>query len=550
MNLPSPSRGSAAAIGLVLVAVLVTSLLHWPLPLHLEGSEVHAHFHGSHVWCFDHMAGMITGTADWSHRTREIGFPETVQLRFIAWVPALLALPFRPFVGPVGAYNLVLLLSPAASALATWLFLQRVVGKRPWVCAGAALSFVLGPYALGCMANGQMAKIQLWIIPLCLWAVSKAIRGPRAWVGLVLAPVFALAGALTSPSTTLFLPLALLLFVPWELARSPSKRALGMAALALVLTALALLPARSYYGGLRSTSSIQAFSPGRPPPAGEILEPSIVAQPEETFLTQARRDAHPSQSHHVTYLGLPVLLFCLVLCRRRFEGRGAALTLLVGGTLLSMGPHLASGGALVEWGGHTLPLPAMALEALGYPTADSGMYYRAIQLAALGIAILIAGGSGTGPKAIALAWLLGLGQVYDGWRVTDMLWPRDVAPLEGADLLAEMAADPTPGAVLDLPLEAEPYVGGRHMLAAVAHGRATNALPRQNRIAHLPHLARLDRSLRGDPDGLESRLSALGFRYVIWHRTQDPDPETGTRLEAALGPGRSSDDVVVWSVDP
>ena len=114
--LSTPRRLAVAT--LVLVAVVITSLLHWPLPLQLNSAEVHAHFHGSHVWCFDHIVAMLTGAEPFEHHTRRIGFPESVQLRFIAWVPALASAPLRLFLGPLGAYNFALLLSPAFSALA------------------------------------------------------------------------------------------------------------------------------------------------------------------------------------------------------------------------------------------------------------------------------------------------------------------------------------------------------------------------------------------------------------------------------------------------
>ena len=252
----------------------------------------------------------------------------------------------------------------------------------------------------------------------------------------------------------------------------------------------------------------------------------------------------------MTYLGLPVLIIVLGLSRRRYTGRGLALTMIAGGCLLAMGPWLASGNALVEWGGRNIPLPALALESLGYPTSANGMYYRAIQIAGLGMALAIAGGAGSGGKAMVLAWVLGMGQVYDGWRVTDLLWPRQATALEGAALLQEMAEDSTPGAVLDLPLDTEPYVGGRYMLAAAVHGRSTNGLPRQNRVAHLPHLARLDRALDTDPEILEQRLADLGFRYVVWHRMHDRDANRKNLLEAALGAGQEADGIAVWTVDP
>ena len=173
-RLPETSTSRLALVVLFLAALAAAAALHWPLPMELDSSRVHAHFHGSHVWCFDHIFAMLTGSEPFEHHTRRIGFPENVQLRFIAWVPALLSAPLRLVLGPLGAYNVVLLLSPAISALAAWLLIRRITAASPFTCAGAALAFALSPYVMGCLANGQIAKIQLWILPLHLWAMSVA----------------------------------------------------------------------------------------------------------------------------------------------------------------------------------------------------------------------------------------------------------------------------------------------------------------------------------------------------------------------------------------
>ena len=383
--------------------------------------------------------------------------------------------------------------------------------------------------------------------------MSVAIRGPKPWKGWCALPLVTIAAAFTSPSTTLFIPIAAALLLPWEIAAASKwRRASLLAVGALLLTGLSLLPAKAYFSGLRSTEVITAFSPGTPPPHGDILDPSIVAQPEETFLTQARRDPSGSQSHHVTYLGLPILLVVCVLSWRGFAGRGLGVTWLLGGTVLAMGPYLASQGALVQISGREIPLPALLLEWVQYPLASSGMYYRGIQIATLGIALLIAGSAQRfgNMRAVLLAWILGSGLVFDGWRVTSTLLPRNISPVEGEALLEAMAEDPTPGAVLDLPLDVDPYTGGLYMVAAVVHRRPTTGLPRQSRVAHLPHLARLDRvlqaGLEAEPGDLSSQLQSMGFRYVAWHRRLDSNKNMGEKLGRALGESTEADNLMVW----
>ncbi len=90
------------------------------------------------------------------------------------------------------------------------------------------------------------------------------------------------------------------------------------------------------------------------------------------------------------------------------------------------------------------------------------------------------------------------------------------------------------------------------MVAAVVHERPTTGLPRQSRVAHLPHLARLDRvlqqGLEAAPGSLSSELEKLGFRYVVWHRKLDGNKSMGERLGRVLGEGTEADNLLVWQL--
>ena len=48
-------------------------------------------FHPGHVWAADQVSQMLLGHESWSGVTQRIGFPESVHLRLIAWVPLLLS---------------------------------------------------------------------------------------------------------------------------------------------------------------------------------------------------------------------------------------------------------------------------------------------------------------------------------------------------------------------------------------------------------------------------------------------------------------------------
>jgi len=430
--------------------------------------------------------------------------------------------------------------------------------------------YAVCPYALGCLASGQVEKVQVWCIPLVLLGLDRAVRGTAwrwAFLGL---PVAVFAAALTSPSSALVLPFAAGLQVAWSVWQTQrSRRQVGLGFLALGLVALSLAGVRGYYGDLSSAPTDggvhqfgdqrmrSAFSPGTPPAEEALLEPSIVAQPQELFLGQNTRRPDPTRAAHVTYLGLPLLLAFFGLSIRSWRGRGLGVALVVSGILLALGPKLALSGQYVEWGGRSVILPAAWLDAYGYPTSESGMYYRFVQLASLGLALGLAGGVRPWPlwarMLIALS-VLGT-QLWDAHRVTADLWPRPVEVFENAGLFRSWSQDPLEGAVVDLPLEADQRAGGVYMLGAALHGRPTTALPRQSRPDELPQLARVQGWIRtsvslGDPGKASEFLAGQGVRYLVCHARCRRSQRDYEALVGGLGEPQDGGGIAWWRFGP
>jgi hypothetical protein len=422
----------------------------------------------------------------------------------------------------------------------------------------------LCPYALGCLASGQVEKVQLWCLPLVLWCADRALRGSlRWWFFLALGTT---AAAFTSPFGALVLPFGLVAQLAWSLGPPVRvRRVVGV----LAVVALVLAGVRGYYGTIESAPldggahqfgsarMVSAFSPGTPPAAEALLEPSIVAQPQETFLGRHGRQRGPTRVAHVTYLGLPFLLVFLLGGARRWRGRWLAVFLVVLGLVLAMGPRVAMNGAWLEVGGRAVVLPAAWLEALGYPTRESGMYYRFIQLSALGLALCLGVGMGQcfGRWGPVLACGLAALQVADSLRYTADLWPRTLEPVPHREVFEQWAADPVPGAVVDLPLAADQRAGGVYMLAATLHGRPTTALARQSRPEELPHLARvrgwLEESISlEDPGRTRALFASRGIQYVACHARCMRNRGRVFELQAALGPGEGNDSMRWWRMQP
>lgn len=541
----------AAAAALLTVAVL--GVLCWPLPLSPHDAIPQGYFSGGHVWILEHVAAMLRGARPLSTETAQMGFPDGVELRPVALLPSLVVAPLRDLLTPMARYNLALGLGFGGAAVAAHALL-RALAARPAVAAAAAVTYALCPFALGAFASGQLAKVQHWGLPLLLWCWVRAAQG--RWAGLVLAAPAAAAVAFSAPTQALWAPLAgavLLPAVAWR-QRERGWKALALRALAVAaalgLTAGVFVFARGWYEPHLPTAA-QAFLPAVRTHGGRIDALSPVVTLQGLLLGPAVPESTSWQTVvHVGYLGLPGL--ALGLSALPWSRAAAGLVLVLLGGSLALGPVLLldSGPALV--GGMWLSMPAALLDAVDYPTARSGMYYRAALVGSLGVAVLIAGAASRLRWGAALAWVIAAAQVADAVRATSFLWPRPVHPPPGLTLAREMAADPAPGAVIQLPAKVDDGVGDLHLLTAVVHGRETSAIPRNAR-----HLARTEKNLAllsaaveagGEPG--RARLRAGGVRYVTWldgiHvREGEADREA---LEVLLGAPRRDGRLSVWAV--
>ena len=542
---------------MAVVVLGVMAALLWPMPLELRNRRLVGAFFDGHLWCFDHIYRMFTFQVPWSLTTERMGFPGPTEIRFIGWGPGLVFAALRPLLGPVGAVNAVVLLSPVAAGLAAYALARRALSVPRWVAAAAALSYALCPYALGSISNGQIAKFSHWVLPLVLLAFAELVHERRRWlggVGLVLATV---ACSFTSPSMTLFLPFATGLWGVWAiLDREGARRRTALLAVAaLGLTALSLLPAWQYYDGGRDDDS---FAPGANLEEGHVpLTAPPMARPADVLLGTAPRQVAPALSSHVTYLGLPALLAAILLSLRRFRGRSLAWALIAVGVVVALGPRLAEGEAYVTLRGHQLAMPAALLDRAGYPLAVGGMYYRSIVVASLGLCLILAAGIGRLPPrwAIPLAWVLAAGGIADAVRSTGELWPCFSQPYMDREALEEIASDPTPGAVMDFPMETGSFGNEIHMLAAVFHGRPTTALPKVTSLEADPALSAVDFQLvvaaaAGSPAYARKSLRAKGYSHVVYRTDVRDLGGSSDRLKAILGPPMKRGRLLIWPLAP
>ncbi len=548
-------KAPVLAFGLALAFV---SWLLWPLALHPGTHHAVGAFHDGHVWCFDHIARMLTGELALEPTTRRIGWPGVSQLQLIAWLPAVLAVPLNVLFGPLAAYNVLLLAAPGAAALTTTLLLQRVTGARPLTCAGASLLYALSPYVLGVLASGQTAKLWHALVPLWLLTLSWAARSPR-WAGMVGAPAVAAVMAFTVPSYALYLPFLAAPFCLGEFVVARKRRIVAALCMLVALAASggALLAAKSYYDAADLEGATRAFRPATAVPLGTLLVPAQMAQIEEVLYGLGDIRLDPLETNHVTYLGVPLLVIGAIAALVPARGTWFGLTTLAVGLLLAGGPYLAGTTGYWQIDGELVKLPAWVLDEFGYPTSRSGMYYRAVLFASLGLAALVAGAAdrlrAAGP-VVALG--IGLWHPWSALQVHPDLYPRTVQELPGLALYQRMADDPTPGAVIDYPLFLQDTANGRHLLAATLHGRAVAALPRDNN--HVSHTGLLDDHVRfaldrGSPEAARAHLFAQGVAFLTWNSALVGYGPAGVNREAlvrGLGEPDWQDGVSVWRLAP
>lgn len=529
------------------VATMYTIRFHGTMPADLDHRLMAGAFHWGHVWCFDHVYRMVAGLDAWGVQTTRLGFPLTGAARCLALTPALAVAPARAFLSPLGAYNLAILLTPAVAVLTTSLLLRRVTDLDRWSAGAAGVMYGVSPYVLGCFSGGQTCKAQVWGVPLVLWALAGVVRGPRRVLGIGITMVCGAILAGTDPTYALIVP-----FVAgaWALLmiRRPWLPHLAGAMVGLAALAAGLATAKLYYQGTDTTTMLEVFEPANRMKSHGIPIPTPMAQPWPTLWGPPPLQKGAGEPNHVTYIGVPLLIALVVGSVRSWRGRSLAWAAVVIGIVLALGEVLVSDNAYVLSGTQKLGLPALLLARYHYPLADSVMYYRSIVVASLGAtmgAVGWVGGKRWGPFP---AWGIAALALWDTHRVMAPVWPLH-SRVHPTQLYAVIAADPVPGAVVEVPLVSNATEGGRTILDGAFLTRPVNGLVRFS-PKDLPNVEAISAwfAEAAASDDAKGTLYSHGIRYVMTlPDTQARERATFTTL---LGPPWMLDGRTVWRVGP
>jgi len=371
----------------------------WPLAAHLTSVLAGRDDNWQNLWNFVEVSRAL-GRLSSPFFTHDVWHPDGVTLVFQTFdLPdATLASLLMPLVGPLAAFNLVYLWIFVSCGAAMYLLARDRGGSRMAAfLAGGAYTFTTFHFA---HANHVHILAMQWV-PLYLLALLRVLDGDR-WIWAFAGGV---ALVLTSLASWYHLLGAFLVTLPilgsWILGdrarwRIIVPRVLGLCATYLVLIGpllLAILRARA-----------------QDPVAGAHPAQWFSADLQSFVFPNAAQTLHRFSAHWkrwqggaeetASYLGLVLLLTCLIGWRLRANRVGVWLAAAAVGIVMSLGPALHVGGRVVTgqvlpyaWAAHAFPL----LSFMGAPV-------RFGFAATLGLAAALA----PSLDAIAARW---------GWRV-------------------------------------------------------------------------------------------------------------------------------------
>jgi predicted GIY-YIG superfamily endonuclease len=349
--------------------------------------------------------------------TSVIWAPSGVNLAWTANMPlaAWLVYPITRICGPIVAYNVLCLLTPAFAGWSAFV-LCRYVAHKWWPALLGGLLFAFSPYVLSRML-GNMDLTLVWPIPLAAYVTLRRIDGNLGARGFVAALAILIAAQFLSfaeivASASLFGAIAFLLAAP---AMAPLERRRLFATATLVAAAYAvaavIVSPYLYYMFAFPASPGGIFSPWHfAIDVVSLVIPTTVNQLGRVpFFAPIAYQFRAELAETGAYLGLPLLAIVILFARERWNAPGGRFLvhLLAVICVLAMGPRLEFGGRFV------IGLPGSALARL--PLLDKALPARFMLYAYLVAAVMVAAwlaqdrGRTRGRKQIR--WALGLGIV-------------------------------------------------------------------------------------------------------------------------------------------
>ena len=532
--------------------------------------------------------------------TDVLGYPQQGVLVFIAWGNLLFIILGDLLGSALAGYNLSV---PFNLALAGWfgmLLTERVGGSRAAAWIGG-LFFAFNPFVLGVVQNGQVSySNHAWIALYALLLIGWMEKG--GWPRLLGLGLTAAWVVLNSPYFGVFCWLFTPLVPAWWLLRRPDRwrTTLVRTALVFAVCVAAQLGPYLYFSMLNGVPEPELLLPAPACPAEELLAHGGVVQPgflggtgmgsAGLFAIFLPLGAKPENMlMHLDYLGAStflVLLAAAVLRRRgaplgsqREETMAALLPWVVGAVgfaVLALGPYLVLTEEVITGpGGRWIPMPFLLLWRFMPFFERVCTPYRFLVMTSLCLAPVL--GLLLGPvlarlverRRVLVVAGIGLVMMLDYTLVSQVPWPLPWRRVEMPRVFEDLAADPEPFAILELPYQepkgmqfwyddhiqpTPPFWNERLAFHQTVHGKRLGvrmtviALPevyeRSDLVRNLADQVAGRETLAGSSSQpgcgavpVDPWLVAHDFRYLVVHEhllTPTVAPCLVARLEASL----------------
>jgi hypothetical protein len=468
------------AAAVVCTFAVLTILVTWPLITHIETSlaqNLHwsrdAYQSAYEIWWFKKALlelGESPGNLRWIYYPDGADYPLLLTY-FFTYAQGV---PFLFFLSPVGAYNVVFLLTFLFCGLAAYALCAYLTGNR-WagLLGGIIYAFFPGRVVHG--LAGHLELLAIYTFPLYLLLLIKTVRRPRAVTAALCGLVLG-ASLLVQP---LFIPFLLVpVTAAWLLCevlllRHKLERrawlALGGALLVGVVIATPFYwPVLSqqaagqgqYLEGLGTVSfsadllGIIAPSPTHPVLGALGLVPGYAqhAAPPDWRIAEL-----------LTYAGIVPLGLGILAAATQGRKVAAWVLIAVVAAVLSLGPVLKVNGEIVAFstmepeGGaeFTVALPYALLTNLPLLSLNRAPA-RLNTTLMLALAVLSSYGLTWLLARLKQRWQIGSGVAVCLFTVVEFLviWPFPTTPLQMSAYMADMAQSSNEGAVLNLPVAA------------------------------------------------------------------------------------------------
>lgn len=556
-------------IALALYTV-ITLVVTFPLIFHLGDSIIGTYPYGDNMWYVWYLwwfrkAVLMGQDPAYTHLIYAL-VPQ-VQIFAASTANGIQGMLLQVVTSPLAAYNIIVLLSFALSGFTMYLLANEFVKNR-LACFVAGFLYTFTTDHFWRASGGHLSLTTLQWMPLLVWRVFAFYRRPTRmnaiWMGLGIAMV---------PINDLYLsayflvPFALL-FVIWLLltdrAWVANRSHLLLTALAGLVTLVVALP--PLYSSLFQvdpdmraaiiTSTAVRFTAGY----SSDLTAYFLPQPFNPLFGWIGSSIYQRMQNgpgleQVNYLGwvtIALATSAFLFARNRTRTTALWLVLAVTGIVMSLGPfvHIAGKGGMNHVNPfyailYNLPLLSnfrapnrmgptvtLALALLAAYTIESLAHvFGRLDLRLRPIA---------GARASRLA-LIGFCVVAMGLSLAEHIqfaFPFPTSTVHVPAIYYQMAADPTPGAVLSLPV----YPRGTDHFYQIIHDRPLiggyserESLPMERSIENVPYLSFLypfDSPIAGDPAApslvshgdvypititFKQGLEQAGIRYVVYN---------------------------------